>query len=146
MGRKTWDSIPPKFRPLKNRLNIIVTRSAPTPPPTTLPPTTEPLRVSSLDHALSLVSQTPSVARVFVMGGAQIYDAAIKRAESKRVLLTNIQRDFECDTFFPVDVAESPEWSRKGREELEQWTGETVAEGGQEEAGTPYEFQMWEKS
>lgn len=79
------------------------------------------------------------------MGGAQIYDAALKREESKRVLLTSIQRDFECDTFFPVDLNESEAWSQKSREELEGWTGESVAEGGQEEAGTQYEFQMWEK-
>lgn len=147
MGRKTWDSIPPKFRPLKNRLNIIITRSAPSPPPATLPPASEPLRVSSLDQALSLVSQSSSsIARVFVMGGAQIYDAALKREESKRVLLTSIERDFECDTFFPVDLGTSEGWTKREREQLEGWTGESIAEGGQEEADTKYEFQMWERS
>lgn len=146
MGRKTWDSIPEKFRPLKNRLNIIITRSAPSPPPSTLPPVSEPVRVSSLEQALSLVAQAQSVARVFVMGGAQIYDAALKREESRRVLLTSIEREFECDTFFPVDLGQSEDWTRKERADLEQWTGETIQEGGQEEAGTKYEFQLWEKN
>lgn len=80
------------------------------------------------------------------MGGAQIYDAALKREESKKVLLTSIERDFECDTFFPVDLNKSEDWAQRKREELEEWTGESIAEGGQEEADTRYEFQMWEKS
>lgn len=146
MGRKTWDSIPPKFRPLKNRLNIIITRSAPSTPPATLPPVDEPLRVSSLDQALGLIAESSSVARVIVMGGAQIYDAALKRDDCRRVLLTSIQRDFDCDVFFPVDPAKSDEWVRRSKQDLEDWTGETVDEGGQEEADTKYEFQMWERS
>lgn len=145
MGRKTWDSIPPKFRPLKDRLNIVVTRSATTvPSPAT--PITEPVRVSSLEQALQY-AQARAVARIFVMGGAQIYEAALRCAQAQRVLLTSIDRDFECDTFFPLDLTggKPDGWERRPREELEAWTGEEVAEGGQEEAGTKYEFQMWEK-
>lgn len=145
MGRKTWDSIPPKFRPLKNRLNIIITRSAPT-PPSTLDPKTEAVRVSSLEQALEFARKS-DVGRVFIMGGAQIYDAALKMPQAKRVLLTSIEREFECDTFFPVELKgeRSAGWVRREKGELERWTGEEVIEGGQEEAGTKYEFQMWEK-
>ncbi|CAM1505398.1 Fc.00g110350.m01.CDS01 [Cosmosporella sp. VM-42] len=146
MGRKTWDSIPPKFRPLKNRLNIIITRSATATPLATLDPKTEPVRVSSLEQALQY-AQVQEVGRIFVMGGAQIYDAALKLPEAKRVLLTSIEREFECDTFFSLDLngGKSGHWVRKPREDLERWTGEEVVEGGQEEAGTKYEFQMWER-
>lgn len=147
MGRKTWDSIPPKFRPLKNRLNIIISRSATTTPPSTIDPKTEPVRVSSLEQALQY-AQTHAVQRVFIIGGAQIYDAALKMSQARRVLLTSIERDFECDTFFSKDLKgeASGDWVRRSREELEKWTGEEVVEGGQEEAGTKYEFQMWEKT
>ncbi|KAF4461556.1 dihydrofolate reductase [Fusarium albosuccineum] len=151
MGRKTWDSIPTKFRPLKDRLNIIITRSAPTTlPPAAGPadPRAEPVKVCSLEHALQYARTRADVGRVFVMGGAQIYDAALKLPEARRVLLTSIERDFECDTFFPIELngEESGPWVKRPREELESWTGEEIEEGGQEEAGTKYEFQMWEKT
>ncbi|KEY70248.1 hypothetical protein S7711_04357 [Stachybotrys chartarum IBT 7711] len=144
MGRKTWDSIPPKFRPLKGRLNIVVSRSAASAPPAS---TQEPVRVASLEQALQ-VAQQRAVGRVFVMGGAQIYDAALALPAARRVLLTSIERHFDCDTFFPLrlggrDGAQA--WVRRSRAELQDWTGEEVVEGGQEEAGTRYEFQMWEK-
>lgn len=146
MGRKTWDSIPPKFRPLTARLNIIITRSAPPSLPSPSLSITDPIRVSSFDQAISY-AKSHSVGRIFVMGGAQIYEAALKRPEVRRVLLTSIERDFECDVFFPLDLTNSktPGWLKRSREELREWTGEEVAEGGMEEADTKYEFQMWEK-
>lgn len=81
------------------------------------------------------------------MGGAQIYDAALKLPEARRILLTSIDRDFECDTFFPLKLngEEAGPWIKRSNEDLETWTGETIDEGGQEEAGTKYEFQLWEK-
>lgn len=149
MGRKTWDSIPTKFRPLKDRLNIIISRSAPSPPPAVDLPPVEPVRVSSLEGALQYVRARADVARVFVIGGAQIYAAALQVPEAKRVLLTSIKIDFECDVFFPLKLGDSedsaPGWERRSRDELQEWTGQEVAEDGQEEAGIEYEFQMWER-
>ncbi|POR32838.1 Dihydrofolate reductase, partial [Tolypocladium paradoxum] len=85
--------------------------------------------------------------RVFVVGGAHVYGAALKLPAARRVLLTSVRRDFACDTFFPLDLAggRAEGWVRTSHEELQAWTGEHVDEGGQEEAGTEYEFQMWEK-
>lgn len=97
---------------------------------------------------MSYVEKQQAVSRVFVMGGAQIYDAALKLPQTSRILLTSIDRDFECDTFFGLELTEegaSKGWQRKSREELEKWTGEEVADDQAEEAGTRYEFQMWEK-
>lgn len=150
MGRKTWDSIPNKFRPLKDRLNIVISRTAhDTKPPQSTP--SEPVWASSLEQALQVAqsSTQPPVGRVFVMGGAQIYRAALQLPAARRVLLTSIERDFDCDVFFPLDLTNgggaAEGWVQRSREELQAWTGEEVAEGGQEEAGTKYEFQMWEK-
>lgn len=152
MGRKTWDSIPAKFRPLKDRLNIIVTRSAPDVLPALTPSTiaSEPVKVASLEHALKFATQLQhSLGRIFVMGGAQIYDAALKLPTAKRVLLTSIKREYECDTFFPLSLEKTPSnsWVKRSTEELKAWTGEGdgVVDFVQEEAGTKYEFQMWEK-
>ncbi|KAF5532720.1 glutathione S-transferase [Fusarium mexicanum] len=143
MGRKTWDSIPTKFRPLKDRLNIVISRSAPSKLPETIEPS-EPVRVQSLELALQYARTHSDVGRIFVIGGAQIYDAALRLPEARRILLTSIERDFDCDTFFPVDLKDGS-WEEKSREELQEWTGEEIEEGGQEEAGTKYEFQMLEK-
>ncbi|RYP04723.1 hypothetical protein DL764_004273 [Monosporascus ibericus] len=158
MGRKTWDSIPPRFRPLKSRLNIVISRShseqQPPPPPREVDAETEAVRVGSLEQAIEYLGSTTSASpaamtgRVFVIGGAQIYGAALRLREARRVLLTRLMDDFECDTFFPLELSESQAggaWVKRSKEELDAWTGETVPEGIQEENGAKYEFQMWER-
>ncbi|XDG01502.1 hypothetical protein ABKA04_001117 [Annulohypoxylon sp. FPYF3050] len=150
MGRKTWDSIPPKFRPLKGRLNIVVSRSHPDHPHQQLEESQieGPVRVKSLEDALTYLKSASGTGKAFVIGGAQIYDAALKLPAAKRVLLTRIQSpDFECDTFFPLELDEKATngWVRKSKDELDTWTGETVPEGIQEENETKYEFQLWER-
>jgi dihydrofolate reductase len=144
MGRKTWDSIPPKFRPLKGRNNIVVSRS-----PSTDPSEEGKTSTSSLQGA---IEEVKGEGRAFVIGGAQIYKAALERRETKRILLTRILSDFECDTYFPVVLGEDRQaegWIRRSKEELDSWVGETVPEGVQVEGegqGTRYIFEMWERS
>jgi dihydrofolate reductase len=91
MGRKTWDSLPARFRPLPGRRNIVVTRNAgwhaagATPAP-------------SLDAAVALAADA---ARVFVIGGGELYALALPRAEE--LILTEIDTVFAgADTFFPA--------------------------------------------
>jgi dihydrofolate reductase len=142
MGRKTWDSIPPKFRPLKGRNNIVVSRNP------TISAEDGKTSASSLPEAIESVK---GEGRAFVIGGAQIYKAALERKETKRILLTRILSDFECDTFFPVVLGEDGEaegWVRRSKEELDGWAGESVPDGVQVEgdAATKYIFEMWERS
>jgi dihydrofolate reductase len=99
MGRRTWESLPERVRPLPGRRNIVVSRDA-----AYAAPGAE--RVGSLDAALQLVHDAP---RAFVLGGAQLYALALARAD--RLLLTEIDRDFDGDTHFP-------HWSREDFEEL----------------------------
>ncbi len=90
MGRKTWESIPEKFRPLAGRTNVVVTRQADYP----LPAGVE--RVGSLDAALAAHGHD----EVVINGGGAIYAQAMDRAD---VLdLTHVHRDVDGDTFFPV--------------------------------------------
>ncbi|TQV99981.1 hypothetical protein V2A60_005394 [Cordyceps javanica] len=152
MGRKTWDSIPTKFRPLKDRLNIVISRSVTAPPPPSPPPPSarEPVRVSSMEAALQYARAHCGGGRIFVMGGGQIYTAALQRPEARRVLLTSIDAEYDCDTFFPIklgtDEGTEPGWTRRSDEAWKMWTGEEAAENGRrEEAGVEYEFQMWER-
>lgn len=141
MGRITWESIPPRFRPLKDRKNFVVSRQ--------LNPESAPggVVVSSIDAATETAGSLGG--RTFVIGGAQIYKAALEKEQAKRVLLTRVLTDFECDAFFPIQLNEdgkSEGWERKSKEELDRWVGETVPEGVQEEEGTKYVFEMWERA
>ncbi|ROT40373.1 dihydrofolate reductase [Sodiomyces alkalinus F11] len=159
MGRKTWDSIPERFRPLKDRLNVVISRSHPDlgtassgATATATAAATEPVRVASLDAAIAYLSsaERPPVGKVFVIGGAQIYAAALRTAYAKRVLLTSVlEPEFGCDVFFPLGLgggleSEVKGWAKREKAALDAWVGEEVQEGVQEENGTRYEFQMWE--
>ncbi|KAH8719294.1 dihydrofolate reductase-like domain-containing protein [Phaeosphaeriaceae sp. PMI808] len=147
MGRKTWDSIPPPFRPLKDRLNIVITRN-PSAFRATLDKDAGSVLVASgvLDALAQLEARTEvCVERVFVIGGASVYRSALELPATKRVLLTKIGTEFECDVFFSVDLEESEVWGRRGGEE--GWR-EFTGEGGEsvvEEKGVRFEFCLFER-
>lgn len=90
MGRKTWDALPPRFRPLPGRRNIVITRQAGWHADGAVP-------AASLPDALALCAGAP---QVWVIGGGEIYAQALPLAH--RVVVTEIDRDFEGDTFAPV--------------------------------------------
>ena len=141
MGRKTWESIPPRFRPLKDRMNVVVTSSGAV--------VEGGFTADSMELALKFASATAVQRKAFVIGGGQIYKAALERKEAKRILLTRILGEFECDTFFPIVLKEDGTgdgWVRKSKKELDEWVGEVVPEGEQEENGTKYVFEMWERA
>ncbi|QTD46923.1 dihydrofolate reductase [Ottowia testudinis] len=102
MGRKTWDSIPPKFRPLPGRRNIVVTRQADW-------HQTGAQRSSSLREALQ---KCDGSAQVWVIGGAQIYAQALPLADE--LVVTEIDADFDGDAFAP---ALGTEWRAVARTE-----------------------------
>jgi len=90
MGRRTWESLPPRFRPLPGRRNIVVTHNAAFDAPGAE-------TVSSLDAALRSVS---GEALAFVIGGAQLYAQALPRADE--LVLTEIDADLDGDVHFPA--------------------------------------------
>lgn len=97
MGRKTWESLPEKHKPLKNRVNIVLSRDE----GLLLP--LDVLLANSLDEALNLTSSLPEVEKVFVIGGANIFAQAIDHPDCQTVYLTQIDQTFNCDTFFPKE-------------------------------------------
>jgi dihydrofolate reductase len=91
MGRKTWDSLPERFRPLPGRRNLVVTRR-----PGWHAAGAE--RMGSLDDALLAVAGAP---RAFVIGGGELYALALPQADE--LVLTEVDAAFEgADTFFPA--------------------------------------------
>jgi dihydrofolate reductase len=103
MGRKNYDSLPPKDRPLANRTNIVVTRQKDF--------KAEGCHVvHSLEDALAFAKQQQET-EVFVIGGAEIYKQALPHADL--LYLTEIDAIIEGDTHFPaVDHSKFKEQSR----------------------------------
>lgn len=101
MGRKTWDSLPPRFRPLPGRLNIVITRQSDW-------HAQGATRADSITQALVLCGPAPGA---WVIGGAQIYAQAKAIAHVAEV--TEIDADFQGDAFAP-DFGEG--WKEVARE------------------------------
>ena len=128
MGRNTWESIPPKFRPLPGRLNIVLSRSAQNNENVNTYNTSTLLGLAgsdksssdvsvhgSLESALEMLASpgyNDTIETVFVIGGGQVYKEALESPLCDAVHLTAIESDLECDTFFPaIDGSKFRVWS-----------------------------------
>jgi dihydrofolate reductase len=93
MGRRTWESLPERFRPLPGRRNIVVTRNA-------AYRADGAIVAASLDAAIAAAGEAEEI---FVIGGAELYRQAIGSAD--RLYLTEIAQDYAGDVFFPEVLA-----------------------------------------
>jgi dihydrofolate reductase len=121
MGRKTWDSVPAKFRPLPGRQNVVLSRH-----PVAI---ADALVARSLDDALNQAVLQDDVDRIFVIGGAEIYRLAFAHPRCRDVYLTRIEAAYECDTFLPAMDAFD--------------LAETIA--GHHDAGVDYRIERWRR-
>lgn len=103
MGRKNYDSLPNKFKPLPNRTNIVVTRQDEFKAPGCIV-------VSSIEKGIEIALQNKEE-EFFVIGGAQIYTQSLERADY--LYLTEINAEIEGDTYFPM--IKSDEWTEISR-------------------------------
>jgi dihydrofolate reductase len=108
MGRKTWDSLPPKFRPLPGRRNIVITRQ-----PGWRAEGAE--RAGSLGEAVALCAGAPLA---WITGGSEIYSLALPLADTAEV--TEIDADIDGDSYAPVI---GPGWKEVAREPHTSVTG-----------------------
>ena len=111
MGRKTYESIPEKFRPLSDRYNLVLSSNEP-----------KNLTVDEIDHHLginlhymksykelydSIIEHRTSIANIYVIGGGSIYNDFLwnedvqKMFNVKMIYVTRIRKKYECDAFFP---------------------------------------------
>jgi dihydrofolate reductase len=108
MGRKTWESIPAKFRPLPGRLNVVVTRQR-----------DWQATGASVAHSLPEATALCGNARdTWIIGGADIYAQALPLAET--AVVTEIQATYDGDAFAPQF---GPEWVETAREKHISATG-----------------------
>lgn len=104
MGRKNYESIPEKFRPLPNRTNIVVTRRKDFHAP-------KCVVVNSVEEGLTLAKQA-NQHELFIIGGSEIYELGLPLAN--RLYLTEIDAVIEGDTYFPeINKQEWKEVTRK---------------------------------
>lgn len=89
MGRKTWESLPPAFRPLPNRHNIVVSRH----PDQAASGAT---LATSIEEAIRLAGEADEI---FVIGGAELYRQTLPLAQ--RLYLTEVAAEAQGDSFFP---------------------------------------------
>lgn len=129
MGRKTWESIPPKFRPLPGRINIVLSSSL------TKTSGENVYVCNSFESVEDLLTNTLSgqVHISWVIGGASLYKWAIKHPKCERIYLTWIKKKFECDTFFP-SISEN----------FEEIEDSSVPQGEQQEGDVKYEYRVYE--
>lgn len=106
MGRRTWESIPEKFRPLKDRANYVLSRQDLSGELFKSVKKTQCRHASSLEIALENALGREDVESVFVIGGEEVYNEAIKHPKCTWVIRTVIFDEFDCDTFFEFDTTD----------------------------------------
>ncbi|KAG7312777.1 hypothetical protein JYU34_001154 [Plutella xylostella] len=132
MGRRTWECIPPKYKPLSERVNIVLTHNV------------DVLKekvpegvivVPSIDEAISYIEGREDIESTWVIGGSSIYQAAMEHPNCGKIYLTEIQRSFECDTFFP----------KIPQEVFKQVKEDEIPEEKQTEGDISYYFRVYKK-
>lgn len=131
MGRKTWQSIPERFRPLQGRRNVVLSRNPKARDDLRLPE--DVLLAGSLTEALDLLSSAAAVAgttgaevdKVFVIGGGSVYAEAVASKLCEKVLLTSVTppadgRFDDCDVHFPALDPEIFKLIKKGEVQEEK--------------------------
>lgn len=99
MGRKTWESLPPRFRPLPGRRNIVLSRKD-----------NYVVHGAEVAHTMNeAMSRSIDASKVYVIGGAQIYQEALPYAH--QLMLTELEIQVPGDTYFP-------EWNRADFQEV----------------------------
>ena len=103
MGRKNYESIPEKFRPLPNRTNIVVTRQNDFSAPGCM-------IVNSIEYGIAMARAAGEM-ELFIIGGSEIYTVGMPQADL--LYLTEIDVALEGDTYFPE--FDKSEWEEQSR-------------------------------
>lgn len=103
MGRKTWESLPDQVRPLKDRINIVLTSK-----PSIIKGVNAPNlhAIDSLDNALQFLDAdyANSAKNTFLIGGARVYEEGLYHKNCRELFLTRLGLNYECDTFVNKEI------------------------------------------
>lgn len=123
MGRKNWESIPLKYRPLSERINVVVTRNSSF-------NDSDCTVFHSIESAIAYYQKEPTHAgkNLFIIGGGQIYQYCLEHNLLDEMYITYIDETFEADTYFPNFNAD-------------QWQQEVIMEHGIDEKN-PHAFKV----
>ncbi|MDD2907293.1 MAG: dihydrofolate reductase [Candidatus Gracilibacteria bacterium] len=129
MGLNTWKSIPSKFRPLEDRINCILSKDLKY---DNMGSEIDNfvLYFNSFEHCLSELESKENIENIFVIGGAMLYNYALKSDLLEKIYITRVKGDFNCDVHFdgiPSDFV------------LESYTDYET------ENGIEYTFQVYKK-
>lgn len=124
-GRVNYESIPLRFRPLKDRTNLVITRNAEYYAPGAV-------IVGSIEAALDQ-ARNAGEAEVFIIGGGEIFRQALSKGLMDRLYLTRIHADVEGDVTFPE--LDPRQWEEKSR----------ALHGSDEKHAFPFSFIVLEK-
>ncbi|XP_018331698.1 dihydrofolate reductase isoform X2 [Agrilus planipennis] len=131
MGRKTWDCIPHKYKPLANRINFVLSRNI-----MNLKLYKDTFHFKSLDEALAKLQDDlfkSQYEKIWVIGGSNIYKLTMDSKHFYRLYLTEIKKVYECDTFFP-----------KIDNSLQEIKDPTVPNEEQEENGVKFQYKVYQ--
>jgi dihydrofolate reductase len=121
-GRKNYESIPEKFRPLPNRTNIVLSRDADYIAPGAL-------LYTNLKEAVQFAISTGDE-EVFIIGGGNIYKQALEENLADKMYITKVKAEFDADTWFPGFNAD-------------KWSESLLLHHPADEKN-PFEFEIWE--
>jgi len=120
MGRRTWDSVPPRLRPLSGRLNVVVSRGRPALPDGVV-------LAGGLDQALAAATAA-GAETLYLVGGGTLYAEAVADPRCELVYYTRIAARFDGDSFFPpfehayvLEAADPPIREGEIRYDIERW-------------------------
>jgi dihydrofolate reductase len=99
MGRKTWDSLPPSFKPLPNRFNCVVTRRKIEMPLYYDPK--EPNWSNSLEKAVAACQKTMGNGDIYIIGGSEVYRQALELNIVEEIIASEVKGIYEGDVYFP---------------------------------------------
>lgn len=115
MGRKTWDSLPAAHRPLKNRVNIVLTRDDGF-------DAEGAVRAKNIAEIVKMCGSEHADKKAFVIGGSHVYEAFMREAGASlvppttiarlklptiridKIFMTRIRGDYDCDVRFPIEL------------------------------------------
>lgn len=120
MGSTTWESLPEPVRPLPDRKNVVLHHGEYNAPGATV--------AHSFEEAFNLADE--EIETIFIIGGASVYRQMVEHPETAGLYITRLNKEFDCDTYFP----EVPERFSK-----------LTSLGKEEEKGIEFEFLLYER-